>query len=87
VSGRLINGFSSHDLILALMYRCVCSPSTCTAKIMLYVAFDIACLCVAFTDCDRYEKWAVHVAGVANVSVPGVENVDFGYIVKKVQSF
>lgn len=32
----------------------------------------------------RYEKWAVHVAGVASVDVAGIENVDFGYIVKKV---
>jgi hypothetical protein len=70
VAGRLINGYSEKDYVLALLYRFAALPPP------LPFSSSIA----------RYEKWAVNVAGLKPIDVEGVENVNLSSLISKVIS-
>ena len=92
VTGRFINGFSKNDYILALIYRYARLQVMYFALAVLYRVelwlhaspCDVTYLylCGCFYRC-RYNKLAIKVAGLQEIQVNGVENIDFSDTVKK----
>ena len=97
VSGRLINGYSSHDWLLGLVYRCVlCLPwssdrSSCACSFRLLLAFatrNVPSLSVSrmltaiMNQCRGSNGFIKAAGGLCPVDVPGIENVNLSSIIE-----